>query len=129
MARLRLQRKGIIPKRQWDPLDHLQHGESAARLSSAEENNVPHIFYTSHSSLEIQNNARDHGEYPIRTETVSRAPSSLQDNLGEIFALGDIPQISDTSKGHLLASSVEEHNIAVQSIVSEAGDATGNAMT
>jgi hypothetical protein len=34
MARLRLERKGITPKRQWNPIDHLQHGEFVARLSS-----------------------------------------------------------------------------------------------
>jgi hypothetical protein len=126
MARLRLQRKGITPKRQWNSIDYLQHGEFVARLSSAGENNVPHIFCTSHPSLETQNNARDHGDYPDRTETASRAPSSLQDNLGEIVMFGDISQISDISKGHPLGSTVEEHNIAVQSIVSDVGDVAEN---
>lgn len=126
MARLRLQRKGIIPKHRRNAIDNLQQGEFVAQLSSPREINVPHIFCTSRPRLETQNNARDHGDHPVCTEIISQVPGPLQDNLGEIVMFDDISQISDTSRGHPLANIVEEHNISVQSIVSDVGDAAEN---
>ena len=70
MARLRLQRKSTTPKYQRNAIDHLQQGEFVAQLSPAGEINVPHIFCTSYPRLETQNDARDHGDYPVRTEIV-----------------------------------------------------------
>jgi hypothetical protein len=106
----------------------LQQGEFVAQLSSAGEINVPHILCTSYPRLEAQNNARDHGDYPVCTEIVSQVPGSLQDNLGEIVMFDDISQISDTNRDHPLANIVEEHNISVQSIAiaSDVGDAAEN---
>ena len=126
MARLRLQRRGITPKYRRNAIDNLQQGEFVAQLSSPGEINVPHIFCTSRPRLETQNNARDHGDHPVCTEIVSQVPGSLQDSLGEIVMFDDISQISDTSRGHPLANIVEEHNISVQSIVSDVGDAAEN---
>lgn len=123
MARLRLQRKSITPKHQRNAIDHLQQGEFVAQLSPAGEINVPHIFCTSHPRLETQNDARDHGDYPLRTEIVFQVPGSLQDNLGETVIFDDILHSPNTSRGHPLANIVEEHNISVQPIASDVGDA------
>jgi hypothetical protein len=101
-------------------------GESVAQLSSLGEINVLHMFCTSRPRLETQNNARDHSDHPVCTEIVSQVPGPLQDNLGEIVMFDDISQISDTSRGHPLANIVEEHNILVQSIVSDVGNAAEN---
>jgi hypothetical protein len=90
MARLRLQRKRITPKHQRNAIDHLQQGEFVAQLSSAGEINVLHIPCKSRPSLETQNNARDHGDYPVCTEIVSQVPGSFQDNLGETVIFDDI---------------------------------------